>query len=52
MQQTTLFDIMIEQLDGGRQRVAEMLSKYKTGLAFDDSEKESSKEVEDFDLGR
>ena len=52
MQQTALFDIMIEQLDGGRQRVAEMLSKYKTGLAFDDSEKESSKEVEDFDLGR
>ena len=52
MQQTALFDIMIEQLNGGRQRVADMLSKYKTGLAFDDSEKESEKELEEFDLGR
>lgn len=52
MQQTALFDIMIEQLDGGRQRVAEMLSKYETGLVENDSGDESAKELEDFDLGR
>ena len=52
MQQTALFDIMIKQLDGGRQRVAEMLSKYQTDLVNDDSENKSEKEVEDFDLGR
>ena len=51
MQQTALFDIMIKQLDGGRQRVAEMLSKYQTDLVNDDSENKSEKEVEDFDLG-
>ena len=38
MQQTALFDIMIEQLDGGRQRVADILSKYETGLVNNDSE--------------
>ena len=52
MQQTALFDIMIEQLDGGRQRVAEMLGKYETDLVNDDSENESVKELKDFDLGR
>ena len=52
MQQTALFDIMIEQLDGGRQRVAEMLGKYQTDLVNDDSENESEKELKDFDLGR
>ena len=50
MQQTALFDIMIEQLDGGRQRVADILSKYETGLVNNDSENESEKELEDFDL--
>ena len=43
---------MIEQLDGGRQRVAEMLGKYQTDLDNDNSENESKKEVEDIDLGR
>lgn len=52
MQQTTLFDIMIEQLDGGRQRVAEMLGKYKTGLVINDTESGSANELEEFDLGR
>lgn len=52
MQQTALFDIMIEQLDGGRQRVAEMLGKYQTNLVNDDSENETEKELKDFDLGR
>lgn len=50
MQQTALFDIMIEQLDGGRQRVAEMLSKYETGLVNNDSESASANELEEFDL--
>ena len=50
MQQTALFDIMIEQLDGGRQRVAEMLSKYETGLVQNDSESASANELEEFDL--
>ena len=50
MQQTALFDIMIEQLDGGRQRVADMLSKYETELVNNDSESESEKKLEDFDL--
>lgn len=52
MQQTALFDIMIEQINDGKQRVADMMSKYETGLINDDYEKGSSKEVEDFDLGR
>ena len=52
MQQTAIFDIMIEQLDGGRQRVAEMLGKYQTDLINEDSENESEKELKDFDLGR
>ena len=52
MQQTALFDIMIEQLDGGRQRVAEMMSKYDKGLVNDDSESASANELEEFDLGR
>ena len=52
MQQTALFDIMIEQLNGGRKRVADMLSKYETGLVENDSESESAKELEIFDLGR
>ena len=51
MQQTALFDIMIEQLDGGRQRVAEMLGKYEKGLVSNDSEGESEKELKHFDLG-
>ena len=50
MQQTALFDIMIEQLDGGRQRVAEMMSKYDKGLVNDDSESASANELEEFDL--
>ena len=28
MQQTALFDIMIEQINDGKQRVADMLGKY------------------------
>ena len=52
MQQTALFDIMIEQLDGGRQRVADILSKYETGLVNNDSESASANELEEFDLGR
>ena len=51
MQQTALFDIMIEQLDGGRERVADMLSKYQTDIVKNDSESELEKELEDFDLG-
>ena len=50
MQQTALFDIMIEQLDGGRQRVADILSKYETGLVNNDSESASANELEEFDL--
>ena len=50
MQQTALFDIMIEQLDGGRQRVSDILSKYETGLVNDDSESASANELEEFDL--
>ena len=50
MQQTALFDIMIEQLDGGRQRVADILSKYDKGLVKDDSESASANELEEFDL--
>ena len=50
MKQTALFDIMIEQLDGGRQRVAEMMSKYDKGLVNDDSESASANELEEFDL--
>lgn len=50
MQQTALFDIMIEQLDGGRQRVAEMMSKYDKGLVNDDSESASANELKEFDL--
>jgi len=50
MQQTALFDIMIEQLDGGRQRVAEMLSKYDSGLVNNGSESASANELEEFDL--
>lgn len=52
MQQTALFNIMIEQLDGGRQRVADILSKYETGLVINDFGDESTKELEEFDLGR
>ena len=52
MQQTTLFDIMIEQLDGGRKRVGEFFGKYQTDLVNNDSENESEKELKDFDLGR
>ena len=52
MQQTALFDIMIEQLDGGRKHVADMLSKYETGLVNNDSESASANELEGFDLGR
>ena len=52
MQQTALFDIMIEQLDRGRQRVEEMLSKYDSGLVNNDSEGASANELEEFDLGR
>ena len=52
MKQTALFDIMIEQLDGGRQRVADILSKYETGLVENNSGDESAKELEVFDLGR
>ena len=50
MQQTALFDIMIEQLDGGRQRVADILSKYEMGLVNNDSESASANELEEFDL--
>lgn len=50
MQQTALFNIMIEQLDGGRQRVADILSKYETGLVNNDSESASANELEEFDL--
>lgn len=50
MQQTALFDIMIDQLDGGRQRVADILSKYETGLVKNDSESASANELEEFDL--
>ena len=50
MQQTALFDIMIEQLDGGRQRVADILSKHETGLVNNDSESASANELEEFDL--
>ena len=50
MQQTALFDIMIEQLDGGRQRVADILSKYETGLVNNDSESASANQLEEFDL--
>ena len=50
MQQTALFDIMIEQLDGGRQRVADILSKYETCLVNNDSESASANELEEFDL--
>jgi hypothetical protein len=52
MQQTALFDIMIEQLDGGRQRVADMMSKYETGLVNNETESASTNELEEFDLGR
>ena len=50
MQQTALFDIMIEQLDGGRQRVADILSKHETGLVNNDSESASANQLEEFDL--
>ena len=50
MQQTALFDIMIEQLYGGRQRVSDILSKYETGLVENNSGDESAKELEVFDL--
>ncbi len=38
MQQTALFDIMIDQLDGGRQRVADMLGKYGANTSEHKSE--------------
>ena len=51
MQQTALFDIMIEQLDGGRQRVAEMLSKYDANPSNNKSEALMvTKDLEEFNL--
>lgn len=50
MQQTALFDIMIEQLDGGRQRVAEMLGKYDASLSEHKSEHLIPRDLEEFNL--
>ena len=50
MQQTALFDIMIEQLDGGRQRVANMLGKYGANTSEHKSETLTPKNLEEFNL--
>lgn len=51
MQQTALFDIMIEQINDGRQRVAEMLGKYEANSSEDTSEDLITPEdLEDFNL--
>ncbi len=50
MQQTALFDIMIEQLDGGRQRVADMLGKYGANTSEHKSETLTPKNLEEFNL--
>ncbi len=51
MQQTALFDIMIEQIKDGKQRVADMLGKYDANSSEDTSEALiTPKDLEDFNL--
>ena len=49
MQQTELFDIMIEHIDGGRKRVEEMLSNHFSDISLDISKTLS---LEEFDLDK
>lgn len=52
MQQTELFDIMIEQINDGKQRVADMLGKYDANPSEDTSEDLiTPKDLEEFNLG-
>ena len=51
MQQTALFDIMIEQINDGKQRVADMLGKYEANPSEDTSEDLiTPKDLEEFNL--
>lgn len=50
MQQTDLFEMMIEQINGGRQRVAEMLDKYENKLTSNSTESVSI-EIQNFNIG-
>lgn len=51
MQQTDLFELMIEQIDGGRQRVAEMLSRVEKENASEYTKQNEHKiDLKEFDL--
>ena len=51
MQQTALFDIMIEQINDGKQRVDKMLGKYDVNPSEGTSETLiTSKDLEEFNL--
>jgi predicted O-methyltransferase YrrM len=49
MQQTSLYDTMIEQINGGRLRVAEMLGKYDFVFASPDTET-TPEDLQAFDM--
>lgn len=53
MQQTDLFELMIKQIDGGRERVAEMLSRVeKENTPENIYHNEHNIDLKEFDLGR
>ena len=52
MQQTELFDLMIEQIEGGKKMVGEMLSKYGIEKSNNSNEKAANEEFYRFDLDR
>lgn len=51
MQQTNLFELMIKQIDGGRQRVAEMLTRVEKENTSENTEhNEQNIDLKEFDL--
>ena len=53
MQQTDLFELMIEQIEGGRQRVAEMLSRIEKEVSHEKMDiEQSDNDLKEFDLDK
>ena len=53
MQQTDLFELMIEQIEGGRQRVAEMLNRIEKEVSHENTDnKEADNDLKAFDLDK
>ena len=53
MQQTDLFELMIEQIEGGRKRVAEMLNRIQKEVSHENTDnKEADNDLKAFDLDK